>query len=168
MAQQAEAYVPNHGLAEEIFLMQPDLIIAGTYMTRTTVALLRRLGFLVEEFVPESSFADVRANMLKMGEILGRSERAAELVTAFDKELAVLQSLPLQDATVALYFANSYTSGEGTLVDAVVEASGLSNLAVRLGLAGTTRLPLELLIAGAPNVIVGEAGRDRRRGRTLR
>jgi iron complex transport system substrate-binding protein len=44
------AHVPvNHGLAEEIVPLAPDLVIAGLYTTRTAVALLRRLGIPLVE-----------------------------------------------------------------------------------------------------------------------
>lgn len=154
LANQAGAYVVNHGLAEEIFLMQPDLVIAGTYTTRTTVALLRRLGFRVEEFAPENSFDDIRASLTRMGEILGRQQRAAELVAELDAGLALLAATRTPDKTVALYYANSYTSGSGTLADAIVKASGLTNIGDKLGLTGTTKLPLELLLLANPDIVV--------------
>ncbi|TIO05975.1 ABC transporter substrate-binding protein [Mesorhizobium sp.] len=160
LASQASGYVVNHGLAEEIFLMQPDLVIAGTYTTRTTVALLRRLGFRVEEFAPESSFDDVRANLRRMGDILQRQRRAAELVAELDAGLAKLAANAVPGKTVALYYANSYTSGSGTLADAIVKASGLTNIDDTLGLAGTVRLPLELLLVANPDLIVADDSRD--------
>lgn len=159
LASRAQRYRVNHGLAEEVFLMQPDLVIAGTYTTRATVGLLRRLGIRVEEFAPESSFDDLRANIRRMGEILGRRQRAAELVAELDRGLAGLAGGGRPDLVVATYYANSYTSGQGTLVDAVIKAAGLTNLAGELGLAGTARLPLELLILARPDLIVDGATR---------
>lgn len=154
MADQAGGYVVNHGQAEEIFLMQPDLVIAGTYTTRTTVALLRRLGFHVEEFAPENSFDDVRANLVRMGDILSRQQRAGELVAELDAGLARLAAGKPPGKTVALYYANSYTSGSGTLADAIVKASSLINLGDTLGLTGMTKLPLELLLLANPAIVV--------------
>lgn len=154
LAAQAGHYAVNHGLAEEVFLMRPDLVLAGTYSTRATVALLRRLDIAVEEFEPENSFADVRTNLIRMGEVLERREKAAEVVAELDRRLAELEATPHPDVSVATYYANSYTSGSGTLVDAVVSASGLKNVAAALGLSGTARLPLELLILAAPDILV--------------
>lgn len=154
LAQDAGRYVVNHGLAEEVFLMQPDLVLAGSYTTRATVSLLRRLGIRVEEFAPESSFDDVRANLARLGRILDREQRASELVAGLDQALAALETGKRPDIRVAAYYANSYTSGAGTLVDAVVKASGLTNVAEELGLAGTARLPLELLILARPDLLV--------------
>lgn len=154
MADMARQYAVNHGLAEEIFMMKPDLVLAGTYTIRSTVELVRKLGIAVEEFAPVASFDDVRTSFRRMGEILGRNEKAETIVAKFDAELAELTGQPQTGETVALYYANSYTSGAGTLVDAVVEAAGMENIGSRLGLSGTVRLPLEQLILADPDVVV--------------
>lgn len=153
LSAEAGSYIVNHGLAEEVFLMKPDLVIAGTYSTRATVGLLRRLGVRVEEFAPEQSFDDIRQNIVRMGGILGRSERAAELVAELDRRLTELEAKGSADLTVATYYANSYTAGTGTLVDAAINASGLTNIAASLGLSGTARLPLEVLVMSQPDLL---------------
>ena len=159
LAEEAARYEVNHGQAEEIFLMRPDLVVAGTFTTRATVDLLRRLGFRVEEFAPESSFEDVRNNIARMGDLLDREERAAELIRELDDGLAALTASAGQPKTAALYYANSYTSGSGTLADAVVGAAGLRNLGEALGFVGTARLPLEMLVMSEPDLVVGDDDR---------
>lgn len=153
LVEKAKGYAVNHGLAEEVFLMQPDLVLAGTYSTRTTVALLRRLGIHVEEFEPEQSLDDIRVNLFRMGMLLGREQRAAELVAEFDRRLAALGQQRFPNVSVGTYYANSYSSGSDTLVDAVVKLSGLTNIAASLGLVGTARLPLELLVLARPDLL---------------
>ncbi|QOF74649.1 ABC transporter substrate-binding protein (plasmid) [Aminobacter sp. SR38] len=155
LADRTNGFAVNHGLAEEVFLMQPDLVLAGAYTTRTTVELLRRLGIRVEEFAPDSSIADIRANILRMGEVLERREEAAKLVAALDRGVAELGKESASGKTVATYYANSYTSGTGTLVDEIVKLSGLVNIADKLGLSGTARLPLEMLVLAKPDLVVG-------------
>ena len=154
LADEARHFVVNHGQAEEVFLMQPDLVLAGSYTTRATVGLLRQLGIRVEEFQPENSFDDVRAGLRRMGDILGRRERAEALVAVLDRKLAEAKEQPHPNITVATYYANSFTSGAGTLIDAVVAASGLTNLATKLGLTGTQQFPLELLVMAKPDMLV--------------
>jgi iron complex transport system substrate-binding protein len=151
---EAARYPVNHGQAEEIFLMRPDLVLAGTYTAKATVALLKELGFRVEQFLPASSFDDVRANLVRMGALLHRESRAAELVAQLDEGLAELASRKMPPKNAAFYYANSYTSGSGTLADAIVKAAGLANLGDALGFKGMTRLPLELLIFSNPDLIV--------------
>ncbi len=153
MAEQARAYPANHALAEEIFLMQPDLVLASTWSNPSTVGLLRQLGVRVEQFAPEEKFADIRTNYLRMGEMLGQPARAAEIVAGMDSELAALAGKPASGKTIAAYHANSYTVGSGTLLNAVMEMSGLTNIASKLGIQGVARIPLETLILAQPDLI---------------
>lgn len=154
LAPQAAAYVPNHGRAEEVFLMQPDLVLAGMYTAQPAVTMLRRLGFRVEQFAPESSFEGIRENIVRMGDLLGREARAAELVAELDAGLAALQERDGPPLTVAVYSSNSYTSGPGSLSHAVIEAAGLTNIADRLDIQGVQRLPLEELVLQQPDLVV--------------
>ena len=154
LAKEARRYVTNHGLAEEIFLMRPDLIIAGTFSTRVTVSLLRRLGFHVEEFSPAASFADIRRNIRYMGRILGRKTRAENLVQAFDEAIGGASRHGKLRGIAALYYAKSYTSGGGTLAAEVVEYADLINLGSKLGFSGVTKLPLEVLVMSKPDLII--------------
>jgi iron complex transport system substrate-binding protein len=154
MAEIAQGLAVNHGLAEEIFLMNPDLVLAGTYATPSTVGLLRKLGIPVEEFAPENSLEDIRANIVRMGEILGQQQRARAILVEFDSALNRYMANTPNGITAATYFANSYTAGRGTLVDALIQASGMENIAARLGFAGTSRLPLEVLLLAAPDVLI--------------
>ncbi|MFC6760354.1 ABC transporter substrate-binding protein [Sulfitobacter porphyrae] len=133
MAEQAAAYVTNHGLAEEIYLMQPDLVIAGSFSTRATVDMLTRLGIPVVRFDPAYALEDVRARLLQMGEVLGRQDRAADLVAAFDARLAAYQAEVTTRPRAALYYANGYTSGDKTLAGQILVTAGLANIAAEEG-----------------------------------
>jgi len=155
LSDDAKNFPANHGLAEEIFTMSPDLIVAGTFTSRASIAMLKRLGFRVEQFAPPNSLPDIRTNMKRMGELLGREKRANDLIAEFDRALAAVPATLQKRPLAALHYANSYTSGEGTLAADVVERAGLDNLGTRLGLHGTTRLPLEVLVMEAPDLIIG-------------
>src|SRR5215510_9800599 len=50
----------NHGLAEEIIPLKPDLVLAGIYTTRATVALLKRAGIRTIDTDVPKSFEEVR------------------------------------------------------------------------------------------------------------
>lgn len=157
LSEMARAYHLNHGRAEEIFLLEPDLVLAGTYTARTTVAMLRRLGFRVEEFAPETSLADVRANILRMGALLVQEERAETLAAAFDKGLAEIAQAEAAGKSIATYSANGYSVGAGSLADAIISAAGLENVGARLGISGAGRLPLEMMILAQPDLIALDA-----------
>jgi iron complex transport system substrate-binding protein len=154
LASQAGRYAVNNGFAEEIFMMKPDLVLAGTFTSQATVDLLKRLGFRVEQFAPASSFDDIRADLIRMGSLLGREDRAASLVSKMDQDLEALRARSVDAKSVAIYYANSYAAGTGTLADAVIRAAGLRNVGETLGAVGVVRLPLELLVLADPDLVV--------------
>ncbi len=164
LAREARRYKPNHGLAEEIFLMRPDLILAGAYTRHATTQMLRRLGFRVETFKPAGSFDDIRVNISRLARLLGRNDRARELLAAFDRArhnrtAHANRSTQARRPLAALYYANSHTSGRGTLASDILAHARLDNLATELGLGGIVRLPLELLVINRPDLLItGDAG----------
>jgi iron complex transport system substrate-binding protein len=152
MAEEAMAYPVTRGQAEEVFLLRPDLVLAGTYTTRATVELLRRLGVRVEEFAPPASLDDVGAQMRAVGAALGRAEAGARMAEEFEAGLAALRAEPGPRA--ALYDASGYTGGAHTLAGEILAAAGFRNVAEEVGLEAGGFLPLELLILAEPDVVV--------------
>ncbi|KIC32190.1 ABC transporter substrate-binding protein [Leisingera sp. ANG-S5] len=155
MADAAMAYPVNHGLAEEIYLLQPDLVIAGAYSTPATTDMLRRLGVPVVVFQPASSLQDVRARILQMGRVLGREETARALLADYDQRLAKLGQAGPEAPRAGLYAANGFTSGSMTLAGRILRAAGLRNIADELGYAHSGHMPLELLALSAPELLIG-------------
>ena len=151
----------NHGLAEEILPLNPDLVLAGTFTTRPTVFLLRALGYPVVELPVAASLDDVRANIRTVALAIGEAERGEALIDAFDRKLPGPPPEATEDKPLAaLYWANGFTSGRGTLANAAVEAAGFRTLGRELGLTGTSQLPLETLLASDPDVLVLGRRRD--------
>ena len=156
LVKEAADYRLNHGLAEEIFLMEPDLVLAGTFTTAATVSMLERLGFRIERFALETSFDDVRQNILRMGTLLSQEDQAIEMVETLDEGLRQLEASAIPGLTAASYASNSYTTGIGSLSAAVIEAAGLTNLGSKLGIYGGGRLPLETLIVAMPDILTND------------
>lgn len=145
MAETARAFLANRGLAEEIYLMRPDLVIAGSFTTRATVDMLRRLGIPVAVFEPAYGLDEVRKRILQMGQLLGRTTTAEALVADYDNRLSALQKESQTRPSAALYYANGYTSGDRTLAGQILIAAGFENAASRAGYASGGILPLEIL-----------------------
>jgi len=155
MVEEARAYPSNQALAEEVFLLKPDLVLAGTFTARATVSMLERLGIPVVSFPPTSSLADVRQGMLDMGAVLHRETAAAAMVARFDADLARLGQAPAAPRpTAATYAANGYTPGANSLSADIIEAAGFEHLARALGLTQGGFVPLEALILAAPDLVV--------------
>ncbi len=113
MVAEAAAYLPNRGGAEQIFLMNPDLVLAGSYTSLGSVDLLRQLGVPVVQVPPVSSLDQVAEQILLVGQALGREEAAQAMVAQFQADLAALAVTAPPPATAALYYPNGYTTGSG-------------------------------------------------------
>ncbi|MBZ8118608.1 ABC transporter substrate-binding protein [Roseovarius sp. LXJ103] len=154
MAEEARAYPVNHGLAEQVYLLQPDLVIVGRYTTRATADMLERLGTPVIRFDIARNMEDVRTRIIEMGAALGQEARAEALVADFDAQLTALRTAPAQRPRAALYFANGYTSGDNTLAGQILHAAGFANIATELGYGAGGILPLELLALSEPDALI--------------
>ncbi len=153
MAGAARAFPANHGRAEEIYLLKPDLVLAGRYSSRATVGMLRRVGLRVALFDTATSLADTRARIAQMARALGREEAGAALIADFDARLAMLAA-PESGRRAALYHPNGYTLGGGTLADDILRAGGFGNVARDLGQRGGGTLALEQLVMAAPDLLI--------------
>ena len=155
MAGEAQKYVPNHGLAEEIYLLDPDLVIAGRFSTRATVSMLRRLGLPVVVMDPAYSLSEVRDRITEMGEVLHRQDAATEMAAQYDRDLATLAArAPEVHPLAALYYANGYTSGDRTLAGQILSTAGFRNAAVEAGLPMGGIFPLEMLAMSDPDALI--------------
>lgn len=153
MVEEAKAFPENRGGAEQIFLLQPDLVLAGTYTSLASVSLLQGLGIEVLQLPPATSIADVAGHLRIVGKALGQEAKAETLATEFETALAKYRYLG-QSATAAMYYPNGYTTGEGTLSDDVLRLTGFRNIGAEAGVTGGGILPLERLVLAEPDMIV--------------
>jgi iron complex transport system substrate-binding protein len=145
----------NHGLAEEILPLKPDLVLAGKYTARYTVALLRKFNYRVMELDLAHSFDEVAQQTIAVATALGQHARGEAAVQRMRARLAAAV-LPAQPKALAvMYQPNGFTAAAGSFVDEIFNRSGLDNLARRLGLpADHAFIPMETLIHAAPDVLV--------------
>ncbi len=154
LAEKANGLHLNHGLAEEVLPLRPDLVVAGAFTTRPTVFLLRKLGYPVLDVPVANGLDDIRTNVRRVASAVGEAARGDQLIADFDARLDRHASVTHRRPLAALYWANGWTSGRGTLASAIVAAAGFRNLADALGIAGTGQLPLETLLAAAPEILI--------------
>jgi iron complex transport system substrate-binding protein len=151
----AAAFPKNRGLAEEVFVAKPDVVVTGVYSLHNTTQLLKHLGIAVEEFDYTQTLETIPAEIRRMGAILGKTEKAEALASGFEKELAALTVAPGPDAPrIISYGQNGVALGSGTLADSVMRAAGFRNLAAEHGYSGMTPFPLELLIEERPEIVL--------------
>ncbi|HLB06401.1 MAG TPA: ABC transporter substrate-binding protein, partial [Alphaproteobacteria bacterium] len=159
-AADARALPRIRGSAEEVVPLKPDLVLAEAHSARTTVALLRRLGYRVLDLPVAATLADVREEIRTLARVLGEEAKGAALIAAMDEGLARLAPGEAGAAPGALvYQANGYVPALPSLPDELLRAAGLRNVAPELGLAAGGRLTLEALLVADPDLLVLEEAR---------
>lgn len=154
MADKAALYRLNHGQAEEVHAMAPDLVLAGPYTSRYTVGLLRRLGVEVRELPVAERLADIPDTLTLMGAWLGNPAGAELMVEEYRTGLAALAPDNPERPRAVLHYANNYTSGSQTLAHQILSFAGFANIAEEIGLSGGGTLPMEQLIMLMPDVVI--------------
>ncbi|SNR77331.1 ABC transporter substrate-binding protein [Puniceibacterium sediminis] len=154
MMAEAAAYPLNTGAAEEIFALNPDVVLAGRYSDPTVLAMLRRLGLRVEQIPITAALNEIPELIRTVGAMLQQDSRAERLAGEVAPRIAAYGT-PSPDAPVAAFFyPNGYSLGADTLSHEIVSAAGFRNLSEALGMTGGGRLALEQLVAHAPDVLI--------------
>ena len=156
------ASVPvNYGLAEQVIPLNPDLVLAGRFTTRTAVALLRQAHFPVVEFGIADSVAGVRTQIRRMAALLKVQARGEQLIDDIDRRLASIGPVVGEPRPTALVFnPNGFTVGPGTLADEIMQRAGLDNAAAHMTLGNYSEVPLELIATSAINLLIVNSSRD--------
>ena len=154
-ATEARRYALNYGTAEELLALDPDVVIAGTYTSPFSRALLQRLGHRVVELAPESSVADIEHNVRLVAAAIGQAERGEELVAALRANVDVVAAhVPKRELAAVVVRPGGFTVGAGSLAHELIALAGLRNVAAEQGLDRWGSLSMETLLRSSPELIV--------------
>lgn len=154
VARRAQGITVNHGRSEEVLALQPDLVVAGRFAARPTVAMLQRFGLEVIDLPIPESFADIRDQIRLLSQRLGEADRGEEMVAEMNRRLAAISVDRRPGRRALVLGVRGFTSGIGTLVHEVLEAAGLRNVAIELGIRGYGQIGLEEILRADPEIIV--------------
>jgi iron complex transport system substrate-binding protein len=140
----------NHGLAEEVLAEKPDLIVGSPYTSPATRRVAGMLHIPIVELEPAEGFADVRAQMRRLGRAFGESARAEAWIAHMDARLAELaRTAPARPIAAVGWDSAGRVPGERSMFNDMLRAAGARNLAAGPGRAERT-LDLEQLLRLEP------------------
>lgn len=154
----------NHGLAEEVVRQQPDLVIAGSFTTPATRALLRRLGYPMIEVDHPGSIDAIRAATRQIASAVGEEARGERLLARMDRQLADLAREPGPPLRVAAWDGAGFSATRGSLFDTMLGLAGAVNVANEPPASGYGKPDTEILLLSAPTLLVKGAGVGRKPG----
>jgi iron complex transport system substrate-binding protein len=147
--------------AERVMSRNPDLVVlyAGSDNARS-VEQFERLG-LPALAIRIDDLADLRRNTLRLGSILGRVERAAELWAAIERDLEEVATATSGLVRPSVYYDIAWppaiTVGSGSYLDSLIEIAGGRNIFHDLALP-SPQVSLEAIVARSPEIILLSGG----------
>lgn len=141
---------------EQLLAQRPDLVLCDPFTKPETLALLGAAGVPVVVTGEAGSFADIAANVRRLGR-LGHCAPAAEaLVAAMEQRLAALaaRATAVSAWRVVNLDGGLHTYGRGSLFAAMLTAAGARAEAQERGVGPFRKLDVETLLAWQPDALV--------------
>ena len=150
MRAQAVGLPRRRASSEAILATRPTVVVREWGGDDRLTRLLTRQGVQVVQIDEAEDFAGVRANVRKVAAALNTRARGEALIAHMDGQIA--RARGAWGGRGATYLTPAgFTAGQGTLIDAVLTAAGLRNLAPA---PGYSEIPLERLVAHPPPALV--------------
>ncbi len=154
MVDVAKKHNTNHGKAEEILPLNPDLVLASGYAARPAVELLRKLGHRIKVLPMANDIAGIRNNISTLASLVGEEEKGAKLIEQMDRRIARIQAQFTGTRKTAIFYQpRGYTSGNNTLQNEALRLAGWENVAANSGIEGYSNIGLEELLVAQPTQI---------------
>ncbi len=151
----------NKGLAEEIILLEPDLVLSSRFSSTNAVNLLQNFGYAVNSLGFPTTLDQTFQQIEELAMLLGEKERGDMLVQEFQNRINVTRTFigSEQNISAIFYANNGFSYGANTLHDNFLNSLGIQNLATEQGLIGSGKIPIEILISAQPDfLIIDQAG----------
>lgn len=146
--------------AEEVYAKHPDLVVMDQGTDPRLHAHLMQAHIPILEMPNAVTLADVRRITLMMGEKLDATPRAKALLAHMDEELNDAHKRALRPPVTALiYEPNGYVT-DTTIADEIMNIAGLKDAATALHPSRLGRLPVEAVVAAAPDVLILNSSND--------
>lgn len=154
-AEAAKPFPRLSGSAEEVLVMRPDLVVGGRFTRHATREFIRGQGYRLEEFDAVRTIAETRAQILRMGVLVGNPGKAQQRVAEIDAALARLRALALPMRLRVLPVARrGWVSGAQSLLTDLLAQGGLVNVAGELGFQNGGFASLEAIVMLKPDAIL--------------
>lgn len=154
----ARGFPATGGTAEEVAALAPDIVVGSSFMAPATRAALGRLGMRVETFGIAATVAQSVAQVRALAALAGHPARGEALAARIAAAALPVREPPFE---AALWQAGGIVPGKGTLAGELLSRAGFASYTARRGMAQGDYLPLEIIAADPPRVLLvagSEAG----------
>jgi len=159
MIAEAAQHLPiTYETAEEVVALRPDLVLTSRHSAVATRNALKRVGIRFELFDVPDTVEQSMEQIRTVAHLLGAAREGEALVARIQAALDAARPPSNEPSlTAAIYQPGGLSAGANTVVDELMELTGLRNVAARYGVDQYRPLPLEVLVSAPPDVLlVGE------------
>jgi iron complex transport system substrate-binding protein len=154
-AAQAGSFPRLSGTAEDVLILQPDVVVAGRFTKLATRELLKDKGLRVVEFDAARSLDDARKQIRLMGDVTRHPDRATAEIERLDAAIAHVRELAARRPYRVLAVSRrGWISGDDSLTSSLLANAGLSNAAKDLGIKSGGFASLETIVNLKPDLML--------------
>jgi iron complex transport system substrate-binding protein len=153
----ARRFRATGGTVEEVLALDPDVVVAGSFLPPATAQAFARLGVRVETFGIVPDLEENAAQVRRLAALAGHPERGEALLARIDAALAATRHGP-SPVTALLWQSGGIVPGEDTLIARLMAHTGFASHSAARGLGQGAYLPLERVLADPPAVVLAAGG----------
>jgi len=162
----ARKFPATSGSLEELLALRPDVVVAGSYVPPQVAGALERQGIRLLRIPIARDVAESQRQVLAVAEAAGNRNAGIALNARIDVALARAAAPRGARAISALVWqSGGIVPGRDTLIADLLARTGFRSYAAAHGLGQADVLPLEVVVADPPQVILtagdAHAGEDR-------
>lgn len=147
----AARYPVTGGTAEEVIALQPDLVLASTFLPQPTRSALERAGLRLATFGSPTTVAESIVQVREVAALAEREQAGAALAA----RLAAAPPRPAGAPVSALLWQpGEIVAGEATLIAELLREAGFTSHAASRGLGQADAVTLERVLADSPQVLL--------------
>ena len=160
IADQVGGMAQIHPSTETVLNLHPDLVVMYQNTMPRLHANLLALGVAVFDVPWANSIADIRATTRMLGDKLEARGRADAMIATMDAQLAAIRArAPRVSVRALIYEPNGYAT-TGGVTQELMGIAGLVNAAPGMNPTRAGTVPVEAVIAAAPELLIfsGQSG----------
>ena len=164
----ASRFHATSGTAEEIVVLQPDLVMSGPHVSPSTILALERMKIRIVKFRVAESVDESLAQVRAIAAAVGHPRRGELLAAQIEQAVAHARVSDGKSYSALIWQGGGMVPGKGTLADELLRLAGFKNMSAEYGLKKWDVLPLEYLLNQPPDLVLSlsrdEATSDRMLG----
>ena len=156
----ARRFPATGGTVEEVLALNPDIVVAGSFLAPATRVALEDMGLRVVLVGMATNVDDSMAQVREMAALAGNPSAGERLVNRIEGALAAARPKTGQRVSTVLWQPDGIVPGGEQLISVLMANAGLDNQSAERGMAQADYLSLEQVVADPPQLLL-VAGSER-------